>query len=191
MFGTSGASMGDLDQYVPDLHRPPPANSMQPSAFHVVKTHDPYRLADRERFRKAIYIVRDPRDVVISYYRFLRVWHDYGASFDDFLGQWLAGRIWPCSWRDHVDSWTRPWDGPSPPCIKVLRYVDLLSDTEKYVAEIAEFLGYHLDPSAVRVIVAPPIPMPCGRRKRPGSASASRSRLFSLGRQKRRCGKNR
>ena len=90
----------------------------------------------------AIYIVRDPRDVVISYS------HHQGQSLDfaiDMLDQDVACTggddvnvyEYLSSWSRHVASWTSQ---PNPQLL-VLRYEDLLDQPLKSFGAVAKFLG--------------------------------------------------
>jgi hypothetical protein len=90
----------------------------------------------------AIYIVRDPRDVVISYS------HHQGQSLDfaiDMLGQDFACTggddvnvyEYLSSWSRHVRSWTHT---PNPTLL-TLRYEDLLDQPLKSFGSVAKFLG--------------------------------------------------
>ena len=90
----------------------------------------------------AIYIVRDPRDVVISYS------HHQGKSLDyaiDMLGQEFTCTggddvnvyEYLSSWSRHVQSWTHT---PNPTLL-TLRYEDLLDQPLKSFGSVAKFLG--------------------------------------------------
>jgi len=85
MYGESGESLADLGYYMPDSKKPQSLKNTIKSDFHIVKTHDPYmRNRLSENFRKVIYLVRDPRDVVISWHRFSKVSY-YKYYLDHFI----------------------------------------------------------------------------------------------------------
>lgn len=144
LYGKSGNSIADLQYYVPDLHNPITVIKPLNSNFRVFKSHFQNchlsETGDSNRYRNVIYIVRDPRDVALSYYRYLLNFGVEKCSFDDFLIDWLNGRIWPCSWQEHVNSWTNLRDD-STLNICVLRYEDLLSNPQKELLKVCDFVG--------------------------------------------------
>uniref|UniRef100_A0A8D0DN13 Sulfotransferase n=1 Tax=Salvator merianae TaxID=96440 RepID=A0A8D0DN13_SALMN len=76
----------------------------------LFSTHMPYYLVPRElrnRRGKVVYIARNPKDVLVSYFHFSKVLvrmeqeHDFGK----FMERFLAGKVVPGSWLDHVEGW--------------------------------------------------------------------------------------
>ena len=102
----------------------------------------------------AIYILRNPLDVAISYS------HHLGKSIDetiDLMNNPGAGtpntrtNVYQLlrTWSEHVESWTaRPAAGP----LHVVRYEDLLSEPERSFGALAAFLG--LKPTRERLLEA-------------------------------------
>ena len=90
----------------------------------------------------AIYVVRNPLDVAISYS------HHLGASIDDIIGYMAKARAQvPASnnhvhellgsWSEHVESWTSK---PSA-ALHVIRYEDMLMKPQTAFSGIVRFLG--------------------------------------------------
>ena len=104
----------------------------------ILKSHEPY---DR-RFRKVIYLVRDPRDVVISEYHF-NLKKRYIApevSLEEFGRRFLLGTTSSyCSWWEHTASWIGARRGN--PEFLLVRYEDLLSNSIDETGRIAKFLN--------------------------------------------------
>jgi len=97
MYGTSGEDFHDLQYYSPEFHKKQFTKDLIVSEFHIVKSHEPLLVTKQENFyKKVIYMVRDPRDVVLSYFRYSKA-HGYEGNFNDFLVDWLTGRIFPSS----------------------------------------------------------------------------------------------
>ena len=138
-------SLADVRRLRPAVHR----YFMERSPnSQFVKTHNALiedegvPLVTMEVTAGAIYIVRDPRDVAISYA------HHLGQSLDytiDLLGQETACTggddvnvyEYLSSWSRHVSSWT----SNSNPQLLVLRYEDMLELPLKSFGAVANFLG--------------------------------------------------
>jgi hypothetical protein len=100
--------------------------------------------------------VRDPRDVLISYYEFQlkrRVISD-DCSLEEFLPRFMESEIEPKigSWRDHVVSWTATRDGQKN--FLLLRYEDMVTNTQKETTKIASFLSLDSNPERIARAVA-------------------------------------
>jgi hypothetical protein len=103
----------------------------------------------------AIYIVRDPRDVAVSYARHLdrsidatialMATRDLMVGGDDAHVQEIIG-----SWSVHVHFWTR---NPNPRLL-VLRYEDLLADPARWFGDVIRFLGEDPPPERLARAVA-------------------------------------
>ena len=105
-------------------------------------------------YRRVIYLIRDPRDVLLSYYRFARFVSHYPGDLNEFAIDWTAGRIWPCSWQEHVNSWLAPRLQQPPFELTLLRYEDFVSDPVGQIEILAELLGVEVGRSRVEEIVA-------------------------------------
>jgi len=114
----------------------------------LVKTHNAlvedggYPLISLELTAGAIYIVRNPLDVVISFSHHNRTTVD---KMIEFMGSKTAATVSNeknvyevyDSWSGHVASWTAT---PSP-TLHVVRYEDMLANPQKSFAAVVKFLG--------------------------------------------------
>ena len=131
-------SFNNLEKVIPDIH----VNS----ARHIASIPRPRLLKSHEyfdhRYRKVVYLVRDPRDVVVSYYRYhlkVRQLQD-GYPIDQYVHEFLNGELEPWrSWQGNVASWLEARNGS--PHFLLTRYEDLLDNTAAELSRIAEFLG--------------------------------------------------
>jgi hypothetical protein len=106
------------------------------------------------RYPRVIYVVRDPRDVAVSFYFYnlkVRAITD-GYSMDEFVTRFVAARVIPYAdrvgcWQDHVLSWLRMRQGK--PGFRIVRYEDLLTDPAKELTRLAPMLG--IDPTPDRI----------------------------------------
>ena len=107
----------------------------------ILKSHHPFD----SRYRKVIYLVRDPRDVVISEYfnaqKKMRI--DSRVSLDQYVEQFVAGESsFYGSWWENVASWIAVRQGH--PSFLLIRYEDLLRRTLHEVSRITEFLSINV-----------------------------------------------
>lgn len=155
LYGESGESIEDLQYYVPDIHVKTYANEVIPSSFHVVKSHFPYNKARQmSNYKRVVYLIRDPSDAVLSCYRYQAGLGRYDSVFERFLPDWLNGRIWPCSWQEHVNSWTGVGAVDLGVDLFVIRYEDLITNTEDQIGKLVSFLELNVTQEVVRRAVA-------------------------------------
>jgi hypothetical protein len=120
-------------------HRATPG--VLPGGGRLIKSHEPYSGPRKRFYRKAIYLVRDGRDVAVSYYYTLIRRGLYEGEFGPFLKLFLGGGVDGYGpWHEHVESWlASPLDEDGS--LLVLRYEDLLQDAVENVSKAMDFLG--------------------------------------------------
>jgi hypothetical protein len=137
------ANFGNIDRLIPEsegLTRNQLARVPRP---RIMKSHEYFDA----RFRKVIYIVRDPRDVAVSQFHFFRkrrrIGDDY--SIEEFVTRFVAGETCDYdSWGGNVASWlvTRQ----NSPDFLLLRYEDMVASTGAELTRVASFLGVKATP---------------------------------------------
>lgn len=131
---------GNLHKLILDPDGTPQRDFIRAQKPRVIKTHGPFD----PRFRRVICVVRDPRDVAVSQYHYLRkvrrIGDDcpIGRFVDRFLEGDLARR--PGSWGENVGSWLATRHGR--PGFLLLRYEDVLADTAHELTRVATFGGF-------------------------------------------------
>ena len=142
-------SAQDLARLLPDLHETGVARA---PAEGLLKTHFPYsaELPNIARTIAAIYIVRDPADVLISNYFYAQrstavSAESSAAAFDEYVDAFIEHRGDPrwiergmASWEVNVRSW---FAEPKPFPILRLRYEDMSKDPRAACRRIAQLLG--------------------------------------------------
>jgi Sulfotransferase domain len=143
------------------------APALLPGGGRLIKTHEPYSPA----YGRAVYLLRDVRDVALSF-RNLRGARGFGDEpLDTFLPNFVAGKVGGYgTWENHVTSWLTAAEGDSR--IFVLRYEDLFDDTVLHLGRVASFLEVESTPEQIEVIAANN--RPARMRARRGSLSADR-----------------
>lgn len=140
---TAGLSTQEVQKRRPAVHA-------QLTRLHndlvFVKTHNAYLsmhgvpLCTPALTAGAVYIVRDPRDVALSYAAFARKPVDEIIDFMAAKGASNAtdaAQVFELlgSWSEHALSWV------ASPKRLLVRYEDLLNEPERYFARIIKFLG--------------------------------------------------
>jgi hypothetical protein len=116
----------------------------------ILKSHEPFDV----RFRKVIYLVRDPRDVVVSEYHFnlKKRYIEPDVTLEQFVKRFVAGETSSYgSWWEHAASWIAARHGN--PAFLLVRYEDLLTDAIGETGKIAEFLGIHAGPERLQAAI--------------------------------------
>lgn len=128
-------------------------NMLQRTSNHLpLKTHSQYGtlyntpLITAQISMGAIYIIRDPRDVVLSgmhhfnltqqqMIEFMRTHASCNVQTDGNVSEWLG------KWSDHAGSWAQFFPKPK----LILRYEDLLKDPILYFSKVAKWLNITQD----------------------------------------------
>ena len=136
-------NFGNIDRLIPELEGLTKRQLERLPRPRIMKSHEYFDA----RFRKVIYIVRDPRDVVVSQFHFFRkrrrIADDY--SIEQFVSRFVAGATSDYgSWSDNVASWLATRQ--NSPSFLLLRYEDMLARTGEELTRVASFLGVRATP---------------------------------------------
>jgi hypothetical protein len=141
-------SFANIEKLIPDTSSQSNRALKATPRPRIIKTHEYFD----HRYGKVVYIVRDPRDVALSYYDFQRKYMQIEDRYpldryvDDFVTGKLISSGWG-SWSENVASWLYTRGRGSG--FLLLRYEDMMSDTPRELGRIAKFLG--IDPQPERV----------------------------------------
>jgi len=102
------------------------------------KTHLRYHELPRQG--RIIYVLRDVRDVAVSYYHHAATGWD--MDFDKFLQRFLAGKVPVGSWFDHLEAW---WPERHSSRVLFLRYEDVVVDLRGTAERVARFCSLEVD----------------------------------------------
>lgn len=142
------ASFANLEDLIPDIYHNRNGRLLGLPRPRVMKSHEPYD----PRYRRVVYIVRDPRSVFLSYYKFALKYRTVAAetTMEAFSPWFLDDRIYG-PWDEHVNSWTKTL---APERIVVVRYEDLLDDAGAQLRRIAAAFGLDEGGSDARIEAA-------------------------------------
>ena len=96
-------------------------------------------------YRRVIYLVRDGRDAMVSYYHMLNAVSEEPV---DFRAMVIGGTgLFPCKWHEHIEAWSEnPFDAE----ILVVRYEDLHSDPIGEMQRVCAFADLDRDIEAIK-----------------------------------------
>jgi hypothetical protein len=96
----------------------------------------------RPEYRRIVYLLRDGRDVMVSYFHHLQAVRGREVDFlrvvrgDDV--------IWPYKWHEHVEGWLA---NPYRAAMMIIKYEDLKTDPVKELRRFCKFGGWERDDS--------------------------------------------
>jgi hypothetical protein len=143
---TETVSFANIDSLLPSISSRSKRDLRNQPRPRLIKSHEYFDA----RYKNVIYVVRDPRDVVLSQYRFFlkRGAIDDGYALDRFVSRFMTGDLNEYgSWGENVGSWLAARNGSSR--FLLLRYEDMLAQTANELTKVADFLGMKVSPEHV------------------------------------------
>ena len=127
----------NVHAFIPEInvssHLADPATALP--GFRIIKSHAPLNLD----YPRVFYLVRDPRDVMVSYHAFLNKTGWFRSSLNELIEHPDFGIA---AWVGHVSGWLD--NVPASRSFAVLRYEDLLADPAKELKALYRLLGFEL-----------------------------------------------
>ena len=143
------SSFKNVHQLVPDIGRQNKALPVLENEGRLIKTHEPYL----PQYQKAIYLVRDARDVALSEFAYQKALGLAGDDFETYLPRFLRGQVNPFgSWTAHVDSWMNAKDKGLAEVLLV-RFDEMRSQPEESLSNMMKFLGVPVKAETIRKAV--------------------------------------
>ncbi|XP_022100048.1 sulfotransferase 1A1-like [Acanthaster planci] len=122
----------------------------------VLKTHLPGQFLPPqmwERRPKIVYVMRNPKDLTVSYFYFMKMVNpsqdSLNETFEEFLNKMLTGDVSYGPWWDHYLFF---WEKRNDPNILVLKYEDMKQDLRGNVERVSKFLGKNLSAETLDAI---------------------------------------
>ena len=117
-----------VSEIVPDVHARNFYKRLFPRMFF--KTHK----LPQPRYKRVIHLVRDGRDVLVSFYHYLQLNGKNGPSWAEMIE--LKKDIWPQKWHEHTKAWNK---NPYNCDLLTIQYEDLKENPTVTLKRIAEF----------------------------------------------------
>ncbi|XP_013858800.1 sulfotransferase family cytosolic 2B member 1 [Austrofundulus limnaeus] len=112
--------------------------NLMPPSFHTSKA-------------KVIYVMRNPKDVLVSSYYFHQMtsFLEDPGTFDEFMEKFLYGRVLFGKWTDHIKSWKRAKLGDR---ILFITYEEMVQDLPASIKLMSDFLGSNLSEEVIQKV---------------------------------------
>jgi hypothetical protein len=131
-------TFANIEQRIPEIYFNADHAMRSLARPRILKSHECFQ----PHYKRVIYIVRDPRDVAVSFFH-----HNVKAGnipedypMDDFIPRFIAADFdsrWGC-WEESVISWLSLRQ--EKPTFLMLRYEDMKSQPQGELLRVAEFL---------------------------------------------------
>lgn len=141
--------LNEIKDFVPDAHSytqldaaGKPESLFSNLKFQFVKSHEPY-----SKFfegKNVIYIVRDGRDIINSYYHYMNARSEKQVKIQDLITK--SDELEFGSWSMHINSWYKGKHGK----YLLLRYEDLLQDTENEIKRLLNFINFEVSEQHIK-----------------------------------------
>jgi hypothetical protein len=125
------------------------APAILPEGGRLLFSHETINVGDR----KIIYIIRDPRAVAVSEFRWLERRGLAPSSLDRFVHEFIRGRSNPWGqWGRHVETWLAS-DAARNGLLCLVRFEDLAEDARATLSSVLDFLDAHVDDERIDAAV--------------------------------------
>jgi hypothetical protein len=139
---------------VPPVGRHRHAPSVLAGGGRLVRSHEPLPPVRHAPGRRTVYLVRDGRDVALSYFAHEQRYGRFHGDLEQFLDRFTRGLVDSYgAWHDHVLGALAHERHGSAPVLRV-RYEDLRADTVGELERVLSFLGAEVDAQALPALVA-------------------------------------
>ena len=129
---------GAIEKAIPDIYQNRNSRLERLASPRLIKSHEYFD----PRYAKAVYIVRDPRDVVVSYFHHHKKFPNRNSELKltDFVDAFLEGSLDQFgSWSQNVGSWIGACAGDAR--FLLVRYEDLKQKTREILTTVADHLN--------------------------------------------------
>jgi len=119
-----------------------PCNSL---SHRLIKHHTAYNSSAEKFMKMAIYLLRDGRDALVSYWHFCNQRDNTSVPFEEFLIASATRPGYYGPWQGHVDGWINS----STDSLLVIRYEDMLANPAVTLGNALKFAGLSIDQATI------------------------------------------
>ncbi len=145
------AAFDDVNNVIPEIGIHKDALHLLPGDGRLIKTHEVYR----PTYKRAVYLIRDVRDVLLSQYsRENELGLVWWGDFDTYLDRFLNGTVNGFgSWQEHIPNWL---DSPLAKNGNLLpiMFADMRRNTQETLERIVDFLGFAVQREVIAEAIA-------------------------------------
>lgn len=146
VYGNELHGFSNIEEKVPDIYLNKEDKLINLERPRILKSHEYFD----PRYRNVICLVRDPRDVVLSYYSFHKkvgfIHQNY--PIETYVKRFISGDLDRYgTWQENVGSWLGARKNSKQ--FLLVRYEDLLTNTEAQLSKVASFINIQTDREAI------------------------------------------
>lgn len=142
---------GSLESLVPDIYVNSGYTLSRMGSPRYLKSHEPFM----PNYPRVVYIVRDPRDVAISYFHHVKKFRVFpnDLCISSFVELFVEGKIDSFgNWAQNVGSWLGALEGDSK--FLLVKYEDLKLEPINTLTAVADHIGLSVDAGAIEKSVS-------------------------------------
>ena len=149
-------TMANVSEFVPNLH----TRGVKVKHYEDLPSPRIFRNENptwQDHYPKTIYLVRDPRAVLLSYYHhWLHSDHENHGTLEEFVREMLEfgciqrWEAWLVRWDLQVEDWLNRERTQS---VKIVRYEDLVEDRGRKLKEIIDYAGLSCSDSLFSLVL--------------------------------------
>jgi hypothetical protein len=150
IYPQTSADFSNINQLTPDPEALSKRDMARMPRPRFIKSHQYFD----PRYKRVIYVVRDPRDVALSQFHFHRKRGliEDGYPPEKFVARFVKGETSPYgSWGENVAGWLATRQ--NRPGFLLLRYEDMLADAARELNKVAAFLEIPADGERILNVV--------------------------------------
>lgn len=133
----------NVHNFIPDIHYSRNVRNAEQGfpGFRIMKSHsglNPF-------YKNVVYVIRDPRDVMVSYFNFLRGLGQFPGNISELIRSAENGIL---AWVNHVNGWWKHSSAALP--FFVVQYERLKTDPLEELKRFYAFLGFDIPADILR-----------------------------------------